>query len=254
LKKFSTEDTRNSDIPPVTHNVDIDPSSPAEAEPALDITASISPDADLKKKDVTDEDTGEQMDKKEPVSNNVRILEKLDSVLASVEHIAIGVKDISDSAAKTVIEIRDMHRLYHNEFACRLRNMQEEIERYREIDKGRIFDGVLGEIAKLYSDHESILDVIEDEKLKKRIRYIFSDIIQILEANRVSIQKSSPGDMRNTRYCRVAECIPTDDPALHDTVVKSHNTGFYVEKRSLINEMVDIYKYTDKPNIKSKEN
>jgi hypothetical protein len=89
-------------------------------------------------------------------------------------------------------------------------------------------------------------DDITDEKLKKRLQYMFKDMLQILENNCVSMQKSSPGDKRNTRHCQVVDRLPTDNPELHDTVVSSKSTGFYVENRSLIKEMVDVYLYSEK--------
>ena len=164
----------------------------------------------------------------------------------NIEQLERDVKSIVESSSRTAIEIREMHKLYHNEFANRLQSMQEELERYREIDKGRIFDGILGEVAKLYSDNESVLCEISNEKVKKNIRYMFLDIIQILEANGVLMQKSNPGDKRNTRYCHVVERVQTDNSDLHDTVVQSRSTGFYVENRALIKELVDIYLYTEK--------
>jgi hypothetical protein len=63
----------------------------------------------------------------------------------------------------------------------------------------------------------------------------------MLEANGVSKLRSAPGDKRNTRHCKAIERIPTDKPDLHDTVALSRNTGFYVENRSLVKELVDVY-------------
>jgi len=167
-------------------------------------------------------------------------------VQVSIGHIEQDVSSIADSAAKTAREVREMHKLYHNEFANRLKSMQDELERYHEIDKGRIFDGILGEVAKLYSDNESVLEDIADPKIRKRISYMLMDIVQILEANGVSRQKSNPKDKRNTRYCQVVERIITGDPDLHDTIALSRNTGFYIENRALIKELVDIYLYSEK--------
>ena len=69
------------------------------------------------------------------------------------------------------------------------------------------------------------------------------DILDLLEEYGVQRLKSNSGDKRNPRHCQVLERIPTDDPALHDTIVASHNSGFYMENRTIIKEMVDIYLY-----------
>lgn len=169
----------------------------------------------------------------------------LEAVQAGIERLEQHTKAVAESSAKTAGEVREMHKLYHNEFANRLQSMQEELERYRELEKGRVFDGILGEVARLYSDNVSVVDEIADDKLKKRIRYMFLDILQLLEANGVSKLKSSPGDKRNTRHCKVIERLSTDDPALHDTIAQSRSTGFYVENRSLMKELVDIYILAD---------
>jgi len=168
-------------------------------------------------------------------------------VQAGIEYFKQEVKAIEESSSKTTGELRDMHRLFHNEFANRLKSMQDELDGYRERDKGRVFDGILGDVAKLYDNYESILDEIEDPRIKKRIGYMFLDITQnILEPNGASRQKSNPGDKRNTKYCQVVERIPTDRPELHDTVVQSRSTGFYIGNRPLVKELVDIYLFTEK--------
>ena len=147
-----------------------------------------------------------------------------------------------------------MHKLYHNEYASRLRSMLDELELYREIDKGRIFDGILGEVAKLKSDYKSLVDDVADEKVKKRTRYMFADIVQILQANGVLEQKNKPGDKRNTKHCQVIERIPTATIEQHDTVPRSRGEGFYIENRSLIKEPGDIYLYSETAEDKSAQN
>lgn len=180
--------------------------------------------------------------------------DSLEAIQIGIEHLEQEIKTIAESSSKTAGEIREMHKLYHNEFANRLKSMQDELEHYREMDRGRAFDGILGEVAKLYTDNESVLNEIKDEKIKKRIQYMFLDITQILEANGVVRQKSNPGDKRNTKHCQVLERIPTDNPDLHDTIAHSRSTGFYIDNRPLIKELVDIYLFTEKSADKSAEN
>jgi hypothetical protein len=174
------------------------------------------------------------------------IIEAPDEVILKLENISIDVKTISQASAKTAVEIREMHKLFHNEFSGRLQSMQEELERYHEIDKGRIYDDILREIAKLYSDNVSVVDGIDDDKAKKRLNYLFLDLLQILESKGVSKQESKSGDKRNTRHCHVVNRIVTDNPEQHDTVAKSRNTGFFIENRTLVKEMVDIYIFSEK--------
>lgn len=157
-------------------------------------------------------------------------------------------KDISEQSvttSKISKEIRELHKLYHNEFAGRLRNMQEELETYHDMDRGRVYDDILREVARIYCDNEELLGADTDEKLKKRIKYLFMDIEQLLEANGVKIQRSSPGEKRNNKFCQIVERVETTDPEKHDTVVCSKRIGFYTEKRSLIKELIDVYIYQE---------
>jgi hypothetical protein len=40
--------------------------------------------------------------------------------------------------------------------------------------------------------------------------------------------------------------VATSEKDKHDTVVRSHNYGFYIENRTLVEEVVDIYYYDSK--------
>jgi len=174
-------------------------------------------------------------------------------IKSDISSLSSTVQNIEDSSAKAAKEMYELHKLYHNEFANRLKSMQDELEEYRERDKGRVFDGILGDVAKLYTGYESVLDEIEDTRIKKRMGYMFMDIAQILEASGAAKWKSKPGDKRNAKYCQVVERVPTDNPELHDTIAKSRSTGFYVENRPLVKEFVDLYLFNEKSADKSAE-
>lgn len=165
----------------------------------------------------------------------------------TVNQISQDVKALEASSQNTSREVREMRKYYHDEVAGTLRAMQQELEHYREVDRGRIFDQILSEIAKLHSENSNIIDTIDDEKLKKRLTYLFDDIVQILEMYGVSKLKSKPGDKRNPRHCKVIERVYTNDPSLQDTIAESRNTGFYIENRTLVPEQVyvNIYKETN---------
>ena len=176
------------------------------------------------------------------------------AVQTSIGGVERNIQELADSYVRIAGEVREMHKLYHTEYASRLKSMQDELERYREIEKGRIFDGILGDIARLYNTYESLVDEAADEKEKKGLRYMLEDILQILEANGVFKQKSNPGDKRNTRHCQVINRVPTALPEQHDTVVRSCGTGFFIENRSLIRQPVEIYIYSKTTEEKSVQN
>lgn len=160
---------------------------------------------------------------------------------AELEKIGRDIAESAEASKKTFTELREIHKLYHNEFAGRLKSMQDELDAYHKADRGHAFDGILSAITRIYSNNETLVDEISDPKTQKHVKYMLLDILDLLEEYGVQRLKSNPGDKRNTRHCQVLERIPTEDPALHDTIVASHNSGFYMENRTIIKEMVDVY-------------
>ena len=140
-------------------------------------------------------------------------------------------------------EVHEMHRLYHGEYAGRLRNMQEELDQYHKLESGRAFDDILSAIARIYGNYDSLPEEVQDPKAKKHLKYLFMDLEDLLTTYRVGILRSSIGDKRNVRHCQIVNRIPTSDPAKHDTIAKSHNTGFYIDNRTIIKELVDVWFY-----------
>ena len=167
-------------------------------------------------------------------------------IKSRLSHVDEKVISIEASTSKTKDEVHQLHKLYHNEYAGRLRKVESELAHYQNIEKGKAFDGILTEIARLYAENAAAAQEISEPKLQKQMRYMFLDLLQILESNGISIMESKTEDKRNAKFCQVAERVPTDDPDLHDTVAKSVRVGFYIENRPLIKEMIHVYVY-DKP-------
>lgn len=171
---------------------------------------------------------------------------------SELQQIKNAMDALSAAAQHTSTEVREMHRLYHNEYAGRLKSMQEELDQYHNADRGKAFDDILGAIARIYGSNESLIDEIEDPKTKKHVQYMLFDLSDLLEEYGVFKLKSNVGDKRNTRHCQVCERIMTNDPTLHDTIAKSYNTGFYKDNRTIVKELVDVYlfdknKQSEKP-------
>ena len=154
----------------------------------------------------------------------------------------ISIKDITE---RTNREMRELHKLYHTEFAGRLKRMQDELDSFHEIERGRVFDDVLREVALVYSNNVKSIESVSDEKIRKQLGYMFEDLLQIVQNNGVTVLKSKEGDKRNTKHCQVLERITTDDLNKHDTVARSVSTGFYLDNRTLVKEMIDVYIYEE---------
>lgn len=165
---------------------------------------------------------------------------ELVSKLALVE---TAVRKNSQTADEIKAEALALHRLYQNDFAGRIRNMETELERYRKRDAGLAFDGIYKEIAQVYVDFEDLGDGVEDKKLARNIRYLLEELEELLLSHGVEMMKSGEGEKRNLSLTQVIDRIPTDDPAMEGLVAKSIASGFYIEKRCLIKEKVNVYRY-----------
>ncbi|MCL1988189.1 MAG: hypothetical protein FWG64_09510 [Firmicutes bacterium] len=182
-------------------------------------------------------ETVEKVEKVETVEK----VENLTEIEQNIEQMNETVKSIAEHQAQTFAEVKEIHKLYHNNFARQIKNMQEEIEKYREIESNRIFDGILTEFAKFYNDNTKLLETLANEVSKANFTYMFDELLQILEVYGVLPFKSEIGDKRNVKYCKIIKKIPTEDATLHDTIAKSCNTAFYAENRTLVRENVEIY-------------
>ena len=121
--------------------------------------------------------------------------------------------------------------------------MQEELDGYHNIDKGRAFDNILSLIGRIYVNNETLADEVDDPKAKKNISYMLADIEELLDEYGMKKIHSEVGDKRNPRHCQVKSRIYTSNKDQHDTVAKSYGSGFYIENRTIIKEIVDVYIY-----------
>lgn len=175
----------------------------------------------------------------EPSPMDVDYLKQIDGRLNSI----VG------SEQRLFSEVREMHKLYHSEFAGRLKAMQDELEQYRKIDKGRAYDDILAAIARIYDNYETLADEVAEPKAKKSIRYMLMDIEDLMNVYGMTKLRSNQGEKRNPRHCQVLNRISTDDSSKHDTIAKSYNSGFYIDNRTIIKEMVDIFIYERQPSL-----
>lgn len=164
-------------------------------------------------------------------------------LISKLAFIESSAREQSQIANEIKAEALALHRLYQNDFAGRIRNMETELERYRKRDAGLAFDGIYKEIAQVYVDFEDLGDGVEDEKLARNIRYLLEEIEELLLSHGVEKMKSEEGEKRNLSFTQVVDRIMTNDPALEGIVAKSLSSGFYIEKRCLIKERVNVYRY-----------
>jgi len=195
--------------------------------------------------------SAEETEKKTLSSDDNKLLDAIASFGVELS----GYKDrFVEMVKKVEHHANEMNKLYHNEFSGRLQKMQAEIDEYRERDKYSIYDGILKELASLYSRDKDIIRFAENEVLKKRLTLLFEDMLSLLNRYHVEKIESQPGDKRNIRHCDPVQLVPTECKEKHDTVVRSLSAGFYTGNRTLVKEKVDIYVYKENIDDNSSNN
>lgn len=167
------------------------------------------------------------------------------------------LKSIQETEASLRTELGGLHVLYHEEFAGRLRSMQAELDHYHELDKGRAYEGILADIARIYDNYEDLPGELEtalrevqngmvptpNRQICKDVHYLLSDLKDLIVQYGATPIRSEPGAMRDLQHTQIVRRIPTDDPARHLTIARSYNTGFRIDQRPIIKEQVDVYQY-----------
>lgn len=204
------------------------------------------------------DDSEAHKDEKKEYEPNEEPAGREDKILEALELINLGIEytkgTFSEIARKVEHHASEMNKLYQNEVSGRLQRMHADIEKYREREDNRIFDGILIELANLYSRDHEIIDYATDEKLKTRLSYLFEGLSSLLEKYHVEKLVSQPGDKLNTRHCRVIERVPTDCKENHGLVHKSRSIGFYSGNRTIVKENVDIYYFDENSVIDALKN
>ena len=182
-------------------------------------------------------------DSEENNSEQALVNDVTPKVIAGIQTAIVEQRELTD---RIFSEVKEVHKLYHKEYAGRLSRMQKELDAYHEIDRGQHLNEVLLDVARVYCDNEQILDGINDVKIKKQVGYIFDDIKQLLESYDVQIQRSHLGDKRNVKLCKIKRTIPTEDQELNDTVANSLKPGFYKGNHVMIKEDIEVFVYEPK--------
>jgi S1-C subfamily serine protease len=155
------------------------------------------------------------------------------------------LKRIESQVQENNLELRNIDRKYHNEFANVISNQQAELDGYREGLGKSALNGILKTICYLYSDYESYIDFDDAIKLKKGLNALLNELLQLAHENSVLEYKSVIGGKYSVKHCKVIEKVKTKSKELHSTVIESRNTGFIVGNIVLVPERVKIYVYDE---------
>ena len=122
--------------------------------------------------------------------------------------------------------------------------MQEELEVFREQQRGEQFTPILKAIAAVCVEYRALLD---DESImgrsRRKLQLLFEELEDILADYDAEVFTSNKGESRRALLTKVINTLATANPDLHNKVAKSRRPGVVRNGRPLYREYVDVYVY-----------
>ena len=122
--------------------------------------------------------------------------------------------------------------------------MQEELEIFREQQRGEQFTPILKAIAAVCVEYRSLLD---DETImgrsRRKLQLLFDELEDILADYDAEVFQSNRGEQRRALLTKIINTVATANPELHNKVAKSRRAGVIRNGRPLYREYVDVYVY-----------
>lgn len=120
--------------------------------------------------------------------------------------------------------------------------MQEELEIFREQQRGEQFTPILKAIAAVCVEYRSLLD---DESImgrsRRKLQLLFDELEDILADYDAEVFTSAKGEPRRALLTKIINTIATANPEMHNKVAKSRRAGVVRNGRPLYREYVDVY-------------
>ena len=131
--------------------------------------------------------------------------------------------------------------------------MQEELEVFREQQRGEQFTPILKAIAAVCVEYRALLD---DESImgrsRRKLQLLFEELEDILADYDAEVFTSNKGEPRRALLTKVINTLATANPDLHNKVAKSRRPGVVRNGRPLYREYVDVYVFDPTLVTKSK--
>lgn len=120
--------------------------------------------------------------------------------------------------------------------------MQEELEIFREQQRGEQFTPILKAIAAVCVEYRSLLD---DENIigrsRRKLQLLFDELEDILADYDAEVFQSAKGEPRRALLTKIINTVATANPELHNKVARSRRAGVIRNGRPLYREYVDVY-------------
>lgn len=122
--------------------------------------------------------------------------------------------------------------------------MQEELETFREQQRGEQFTPILKAIAAVCVEYRSLLD---DESIigrsRRKLQLLFDELEDILADYDAEVFHSNKGEQRRALLTKIINTVPTANPDFHNKIARSRRAGVIRNGRPLYREYVDVYVY-----------
>ena len=120
--------------------------------------------------------------------------------------------------------------------------MQEELDVFREQQRGEQFTPILKAIAAVCVEYRALLD---DETIigrsRRKLQLMFDELEDILADYDAELFTSNRGEPRRALLTKIINTIGTANPELHNKIAKSRRPGVIRNGRPLYREYVDVY-------------
>ena len=120
--------------------------------------------------------------------------------------------------------------------------MQEELEIFREQQRGEQFTPILKAIAAVCVEYRTLLD---DENIigrsRRKLQLLFDELEDILADYDAEVFSSMKGEPRRALLTKVINTVATANVELHNKVARSRRPGVIRNGRPLYREYVDVY-------------
>ena len=120
--------------------------------------------------------------------------------------------------------------------------MQEELDVFREQQRGEQFTPILKSIAAVCVEYRALLD---DETIigrsRRKLQLMFDELEDILADYDAELFTSNRGEPRRALLTKIINTIGTANPELHNKIAKSRRPGVIRNGRPLYREYVDVY-------------
>ena len=132
--------------------------------------------------------------------------------------------------------------------------MQQELDTFKEQQRGEQFTPILKAIAAVCVEYRKLLtDESISRRTRRTLKLMFDELEEILSEYDAEVFTSQVGAPRRPLLTKIVNTVTTADKNLHNTVAQSRRPGVMRNGRPLYREFVDVYVYDAASTVKKSE-